>query len=250
MTVNVCICEIQRRCELTAVNRLHILCLQDFCNLLFRVLLHCSSAILFTLSLYLSVFSLIPAVQLFTHSLQSLPTITCSPPEILIMNKSTKVMLPCLEPVQSSPISLSDSAVPRAGTPQTNASCPHSLLFNPDFLSAQPHKPFINTGDHFLYKLFIWTQELWNTTNTSKCVMNVYFNTVWIILGVHKMRTVSEGEFSSIKLSTSVNERQPHTQLTVICTTAGQWGNHTGQSLVLIVICRNCLVQSKLFDSL
>ena len=64
------------------------------------------------------------------------------------------------------------------------------------------------------------------------------------------MRTVTEGEFSAIKQSTSVNERQPHTQLTVICTAAGQWGNHAGQSLVVIVIRRNRLVQSKLFDSL
>ena len=114
--------------------------LQHFCNLLFIVLLHCSRAILVSFSLYLSVISLIPAAQLFTHSLQSLPKITCSPPEVLITNKRTNKSCPPFEPVQSSPIWLSDSTLPRAGTSQTSASCSHSLLFYPDFLSAQPYK--------------------------------------------------------------------------------------------------------------
>ena len=108
------------------------------------LLLYCPRATLVTVSVSLSVISLTPAVQLFTHSLHSLPTITCSRPEGIIINKLTTKILPTLEPVQSSPISLSDSTVPRAGTSQTDASCPHNLLFNPDFLSAQPHKPVIN----------------------------------------------------------------------------------------------------------
>ena len=124
-------------------------CLQHVCNLLFRALLYWSRAILVTFSLYLSVISHIPAVQLFTHSLHSLPTITFFPPEFLIKNKSTKVALPSLEPVQSSPIWLSDSTVPRVGTSQTNASCPHSLLFNPNFLSAQPHNTSLTVGSIF-----------------------------------------------------------------------------------------------------
>ena len=57
------------------------------------------------IGLILSVFVAIshnPAVQLFTHSLQSLPTVTRSPPEILIMSKRTAKMLPVLS--QFSPV--------------------------------------------------------------------------------------------------------------------------------------------------
>ena len=140
-------------------------CLQHVCNLLFRVLLHWSRDILVTFSLYLSVIPLTPAVQLFTHSLHSLPTITCSPTEVLIMNKPPKVMLSSLQPVQSTPIWLSDSTVPRAGTSQTDASSPNSLLLNPDASSVHPDKPVTNTGVHFQYKLRIWSQDIWNATN-------------------------------------------------------------------------------------
>jgi len=69
------------------------------------------------------------------------------------MNKRTKKMLPSFEPVQSNPISLSDSTVARAGTSQTDAACPHRLLFNADVLSVRPDKPVTNTGVHFQYKL-------------------------------------------------------------------------------------------------
>ena len=102
MTVNVCNCEIQLRCEPTVVNRLLQLCPSLRNALLFRGLLYWSRTILVTFSLYLSVISLIPSVQLFTHSLHSLPTITCSPPEFLIMNKPTKICCRVLS--QFSPI--------------------------------------------------------------------------------------------------------------------------------------------------
>ena len=77
-------------------------CLQHVCNLLFIVLLYWSCAILVSFSLYLSVISLIPAVQLFTHSLHSLPTIIYSSPKILIMNKRNKRCCPHLS--QFSPV--------------------------------------------------------------------------------------------------------------------------------------------------
>jgi len=111
--------------------------------------------------MYLGIY-LILAVQLHTHThtLHSLPTITRCLPEVLVMNKQTTKMLPCPEPVQSSPILPSDSTVPRSGTSQSNASCPRSLLLNPDVLSDQPNKPVMNTGVHFQYKLHIWSQEL------------------------------------------------------------------------------------------
>jgi len=104
-------------------------------------------------------------VQLFTQSSQRLPTITRFQLQVLIMNKrSTKIfalsmrqfspvtfyrltvqyhvlehpkpvhlahtVYCCLvnETVQSSDILPSDSTVPRSGTSQTSASCPHSLL--------------------------------------------------------------------------------------------------------------------------
>ena len=105
-----CTCEIQLRCELTSVNRLHQLCsilrtaYSTFVNLLFIVLLYWSCAILVSFYLYLSVISLIAVVQLFTHSLHSLPIIIYSPPEVFVMINELKKMLPTLEPVQSSPI--------------------------------------------------------------------------------------------------------------------------------------------------
>jgi len=131
MTVNVCTCEIQLCCEHSVVNWLHqwcssVLfthCLQHICNLLFNVLLYWSYAIMVSFSVYLSGISLIPAVQLFSHTHY---TITCSSPKVLIMNKRITKMLPCPEPVQSSPILSSQSIVPRSGTSQTSASCPRS----------------------------------------------------------------------------------------------------------------------------
>jgi hypothetical protein len=96
------------------------------------------------IGLILSVFiaiSHISAVQLFTHSLQSLPTITRSPPEVIIMNKRTIKVLSCQQAVKSSHILPSDSTVPRSGTSQTSASCPHSLLLHPDVSSVRPDKP-------------------------------------------------------------------------------------------------------------
>ena len=77
-------------------------CLQHVCNLLFIVLLYWSCAILVSFSLYLSVISLISAVQLFTPSLHYFPTIIYSSPEILIMNKGKKKCCPPLS--QFSPV--------------------------------------------------------------------------------------------------------------------------------------------------
>jgi len=65
-------------------------CLQHFCNITFRVLFCWSCDIFVSLSMHLSVTSLITAVQLSTHSLQSLPTIIYSASEVVIMNKRTK----------------------------------------------------------------------------------------------------------------------------------------------------------------
>jgi len=127
--------------------------------MLVKVLLYCSCAILVLYSVYLSLISLIPAVQLFTHSLLSLPTITRSSPEVLIMKKRNAKILSYPEPVQSSPILPSDSTVPRSGTSQTNASCPHSLLFHPDVSSVMVLKPVTYPGFHFQYKMRIWSQE-------------------------------------------------------------------------------------------
>jgi len=61
------------------------------------------------------------------------------------------------------------------------------------------------------------------------------------------MHTVTEGEFSSIKQWTSVNERQTETEQTLICTTE-EWGHPTRQSLVLIPSHRNHLLHLKLYE--
>jgi len=145
MTVNVCTCEIQLCCELTVVNRLHQLCssvlfthcLPRVCNLLFNVLPYWSCDIMALFSVHLSGICLITAVQLFTLPVQSLPTITCSLPEVLITNKRTTKILPCPDPVQSSSILSSESIVPHSGTSKNQCILPtqftvESRLDQPD----------------------------------------------------------------------------------------------------------------------
>ena len=48
-------------------------------------------------------------LQLFTHTFHSLPTLICSPPKVLIMNKRTIMLDSSLEPVPSCSILPSDS---------------------------------------------------------------------------------------------------------------------------------------------
>jgi len=83
VTLNVCTCEIQQCCELTVLNRLHQLCsivlfthcLQHVCNLLVKVLLYWTCAILVTFSVYLSLFLTFPLYNCshthYSPSLQS-----------------------------------------------------------------------------------------------------------------------------------------------------------------------------------
>ena len=111
-----CTCAVQLCCELTAVNRLHQLCSSLRYN--YSTFLICFSG---SPSMVLCHFDLILCVfigdfshsdlQLFTHSLQSLPSITCSMPKDLKKNKRTKMMESSLEPVPSCPIVPSDSTV-------------------------------------------------------------------------------------------------------------------------------------------
>ena len=111
-----CTCAVQLCCELTTVNRVHQLC-SSLHNVYSTFVICCSgspSLVLCHIGLILCVFigdCSHSAVQLFTHPLLSFPTITCSPPKVLTMNKRIKMMEPSLEPVPSCRIVPSYSTV-------------------------------------------------------------------------------------------------------------------------------------------
>jgi len=143
----VCTCAAQLCCELTAVNRLHQLCSSlhtahsTFVKYFFWYSFICLVLYWSHSPCIVSDFSH-SALQLFTQSLQSRPTIKHSPPEDLIINKRIKIIESSLEPVPSCPIVPSDS------TSQIKPYCSHKLLSNLDCLSFRPHKADNNTGVH------------------------------------------------------------------------------------------------------
>jgi len=107
VTVNVCTCEIQLCCELTVLNQLHQLCssLQLVCSILFSVPLYWSCVKLdsFCVSIFLVFLSLLLYSYSHSHYTLFLPTITCSPPEVLIMNKRTTKCFPVLSHISPVP---------------------------------------------------------------------------------------------------------------------------------------------------
>jgi len=100
VTVNVCTCEIQLCCELTVLNQLHQLCssLQLVCSILFSVPLYwsCVKLVSFCVCIFPVFLSFLLYSYSHSHYTLFLPTITCSPSEVLIMNKRTTKCFPVL----------------------------------------------------------------------------------------------------------------------------------------------------------
>jgi hypothetical protein len=93
VTVNVCTCEIQLCCELAVLNQLHQLCssLQLVCRILISVHLYwsCVKLVSFCVCIFLVFLSLLLYSYSQSHYTLFLPTITCSPSEVPLMNKRT-----------------------------------------------------------------------------------------------------------------------------------------------------------------